>query len=152
MNEYSIYWIKEEVAQQYFYKSDILYRFLTEMEANHSRRELRAQYKYISHALKLSDIQSYLSKHFPEYNCESTKEGHLQIRRKGKSVVLYSERDSIHFRCKNLQEAAALLFPVLQSLHPFLFVLGNNVPEYGWISPNKKKSGIQNRQVLYSYR
>ncbi|WP_067728921.1 sporulation inhibitor of replication protein SirA [Oceanobacillus damuensis] len=152
MNEYSIYWIKEEVAKSYFHKSDILSRFLREYEAEPDRNDLKTQYLYITRQVRFKEILAHLNKNQAKHITVHSVGKMIYINQNDHSILLQVEGGLLNFRCKNLQEAVMLLFPMLRDFHPFLFVQGKNVPNYGWISPIIQKTSAQVRQVLYSYR
>ncbi|WP_010649157.1 sporulation inhibitor of replication protein SirA [Oceanobacillus massiliensis] len=151
MNEYSIYWIKEEVANRYFHKSDILMRFLKEYEANPVRNDLKAQYRYVTRQISFPRIYSHLKKHAPDNITVYSVGKLIYIYRKNQFMLLQVENGILNFRCQNLQEAVMLLFPMLYSSYPNLFVQGKNINDYGWISPITQKNNDRT-QVLYSYR
>ncbi|WP_249869662.1 sporulation inhibitor of replication protein SirA [Oceanobacillus saliphilus] len=152
MDEYSIYWVKEEVARNYFHKSDILFRFLKEYEADPARRDLKSQYLYITRQVQFHEIMSFLNKNKVKNITVHSVGQMIYIKRKDQVILLQVENGLLNFSCNNLQEAVMLLFPMLREFHPYLFVQGKNVPNYGWISPILQKSRAQVRQVLYSYR
>ena len=153
MYEYSIYWIEEEVAKNYFHKSDILLRFLKEYESDPNRNDLKSQYKYIARKIQYREIISHLNQHKQQNITIYTVGQTIYIRRKDQSIRLEVENGLLNFQCNHLQEAVLLLFPMLQDIHPFLFVKGRNVSNYGWISPIIQQKSIDRvRQVLYSYR
>ncbi|MGJ9460485.1 sporulation inhibitor of replication protein SirA [Oceanobacillus sp. CF4.6] len=152
MNEYSIYWIEEEVAKSYFHKSDILLRFLKEYEAEPSRSDLKSQYLYITRQVQYQEIISHLNNLAPKNITVHSVGQIIHIKRKDQSILVQIENGLLNFKCKNLQEAVMLLFPIIRDFYPYLFVKGKNVPNYGWISPIIQKNSDRVRQVLYSYR
>ncbi|WP_339231106.1 sporulation inhibitor of replication protein SirA [Oceanobacillus sp. FSL K6-2867] len=148
--EYAIYWIKEDVARSYFHKCDILYRFFKEYEANPTREDLKAQYIYITHHIPLQTIAAQLNVQAFEHISIKT-DGHMLYLNKNEiTICLYAENGHLYFRCTELEEAAMLLFPMLRNCHPFVFVQGKNVSNYGWISPITQNNHIRMRQILYS--
>jgi hypothetical protein len=153
MYEYSIYWIEEEVAKNYFHKSDILLRFLKEYEAEPDRNDLKSQYTYIARDVQYHEIISHLNNRTQKNITIYTVGQTIYIRRKDQSIRLQVDNGLLNFQCHHLQEAVLLLFPMLQDIYPFLFVKGRNVSNYGWISPFIQQKNIDKvRQVLYSYR
>ncbi|MBP2077749.1 sporulation inhibitor of replication protein SirA [Oceanobacillus polygoni] len=152
MMEYAIYWIKEDIARSYFHKGDILYRFLKEYEANPTREDLKAQYIYITHHIPFQAIAAQLNNQALEQISIQTDGQMLYLNKNDLTIRLHAENGRLHFQCKDLQEAAMVLFPMLRNCYPFVFVQGKNVPNYGWISPITLKNSVRMRQVLYSHR
>ncbi|MFD1850288.1 sporulation inhibitor of replication protein SirA [Oceanobacillus bengalensis] len=151
MYEYSIYWIREEIASHYFHKSDILYRFFGEYQDNSNRIDLRKQYLYITNRFSKNTMISHISMHLKD---------NVNFHMKGSSMEIYTDRQyiSLHisekqlkFRSGSLQDAEEILFPVLRIFQPFLFVIGNTDEKYGWITPVKLPKAERENRVLYSW-
>jgi len=150
MKEYSIYWIEEEVAKHYFHKSDILLRFLEEYEDEPNRKDLKAQFVYITHHIHFHEISNHLNKYLTENMTIHTNGNRIYLNKDGHSILVQVDKGCLNFRCKHLEEAVMVLFPMLRDFYPYLFVQGKNVSNYGWISPILQKDNVQLRQVLYS--
>ncbi|QGS68695.1 sporulation inhibitor of replication protein SirA [Oceanobacillus sp. 143] len=76
MYEYSIYRIREEIANHYYHKSDILYRFLKEYESNKELLYLHGQFLYITNKFTQKIIELYLNKFLSKkisYKIEQSK-------------------------------------------------------------------------------
>jgi hypothetical protein len=150
LKEYKVYWIKEEFAKHYYYKSDILYRFLQEYHLQKQRNDLRMQFNFVTESFPKDPLISQLIRqprntYRKDYNGES-----LSIGNKQELITLHIEEKHIKFRCETLQDAESLLFPTLRRFHPFLFIVDDNSDNYGWISPAKLTTAYNNEQVLYS--
>ncbi|WP_068672255.1 sporulation inhibitor of replication protein SirA [Oceanobacillus sp. Castelsardo] len=152
MYDYSIYWIKQEIANHYFHKSDILYRFFEEYHHNKNRIDLRKQFLYITKNIEKDTIISIL-----KYNLKDD----VQIKQNGSTSEIYDnghfislhiDKKQLNFRSRSLQDAEEFLFPVLRLIHPLFFVVGHRDQNYGWISPIKFPRNIDRNQVLYSCR
>lgn len=135
MQTYAIFWIKDEYAHHYFYKIDLLNQFIKTVEADKQDDLLASQWKEVTHCFDADVFRHHI---YSQLHCDC----HLQV--KGDQIVIYSkkhfitlhiEKNQIKFLCQTLTEAETLLFPLLRSFHPFLFVSGCNLNQYGWLSP-----------------
>ncbi|RLL45405.1 sporulation inhibitor of replication protein SirA [Oceanobacillus piezotolerans] len=152
MEEYSIYWINEEVARNYFHKSDILYRFLVEYENNPNRVDLRKQYNYITNRFSIDILISHLRSHLKNIYSYRMKDSFIEISTTKQCIALHIGEKRLKFRSGSIQEAEELLFPILRRYQLYLFVIGNTINNYGWISPLKLSSVKREKQVLYSWQ
>lgn len=148
MIEYNVFWIKEEFAYHYFYKSDILYRFIKSYQNNKSRQDLSSQYNYITNVFPKNTLVSHL--HQDKQIQIAMKDYQLKIYNKERHIYLQIEEKYLTFYCHSLHDAEELLFPSLRLFHPLLFVVGTYVEDYGWIT-SIVKNNYKLRQVLYSY-
>ncbi|WP_284140046.1 MULTISPECIES: sporulation inhibitor of replication protein SirA [unclassified Virgibacillus] len=147
MQSYSIYWIKEEFAVHYFYKSDLLYRFLKAYEQDKEREDYALQYEFITNEFDADLILSHLRD-----NIEVQKRSNAhQLSTDSRCLTLHMRKKQIKFQCQTIHEAENMLFPFLRQVHPYLFVIGNNPVRYGWISPSLLNSKHIAEEVLYSY-
>lgn len=139
MNKYSIYWIKQEVAEDYFYKGDILYRFLKSYQNDKSRQDLSTQFRYITYDF----CENELAEHIKVYNQHVSIKSHYSNQEvtlcKNDQYILLHVSDS-HLTCmsRSLHEAEEMLFPILRMFHPLLFIISHTENNYGWISPLTK--------------
>ncbi|SES77710.1 Protein of unknown function [Oceanobacillus limi] len=150
MKEYSIYWIKEEFASHYFYKSDILYRFINSYLVNKNRKDLLLQFDYITNNFPNTSIISHVKQHLPSNSTCQIEGNQIIIKRDAQVITLHLYEKHIKFRCESLQDAERLLFPMLRLFYPFLFIVDNYYENYGWISPVTTSFEHRDHQVLYS--
>ncbi|WP_424474953.1 sporulation inhibitor of replication protein SirA [Oceanobacillus kimchii] len=151
MNAYSIYWIKEPVAKSYFHKSDLLHQFFNEYENDPERNYLSKQFSFITQRFHLYKFAMHL-KQFSSPNIYVKRIGNrIQIKRDQEVLFLYVENGGLSLRCSNLEAAVSILFPVLEDIHPFFFVQGQDNKHFGWISPMTHDNKNELQQVLYSY-
>ncbi|MFZ3577716.1 sporulation inhibitor of replication protein SirA [Virgibacillus sp. DJP39] len=150
MNTYSIYPIRNEFAERYYYRSEILYRFLKQYHQNDHNKVLDDQFNEITYFFCKKELNKKIK---TLYNNKAiVKDGRnvLEIMHNNHYISLHISEKQIDFRCDMLIDAEALLFPILQLFHPSLFVLDNELHNYGWISPVTKMKGHLNEEVLYS--
>jgi len=150
MDEYSVYWIKDEIATHYFHKSGILYRFIKQYHNNKERTDLKLQYAYITNYFLLD----HLVNHFKRFNRDDLSikinGDKVEIRKDKHLISLQISKKHLQFRCCSLRDAEELLFPILRDFEPSLFITGNNIDNYGWISPLVDVRKYDQREVLYS--
>lgn len=154
MYEYTVYWIRDEIANHYFHKSDILYRFLKDYQLNSHRLDLQKQFIYITNKfvkdIMISHIEKQIErKESTEINVNGT---YMEIKSKRHFIMLRISDRQLIFHSHSLQDAEELLFPLLRQIQPFLFVVGNTINNYGWISPMKLPRNTIENQVLYSWQ
>ncbi|WP_026907543.1 sporulation inhibitor of replication protein SirA [Paucisalibacillus globulus] len=148
MKEYKIYWIKEEFAKHYYYKSDILYRFIREYHSKHSRNDLVTQFNFITESFPKYSLTSQLLRQSNNTFNREQNGDYIELGNKKGFISLHIDEKQIKFRCETLQDAESLLFPVLRRFHPFIFIIDNQYENFGWISPVRTSYNVE--QVLYS--
>lgn len=79
------------------------------------------------------------------------RNGHqFEIQKDDSFVFLQLHEHYLTFYCDTISDAENILFPFLRLFHPYLFVVGISVDDYGWMTPVTKNHS-PSRQVLYSY-
>lgn len=152
LNTYSIYSIKKEYALRYYYKSDILYRFLKQYHENNQNHLIGDQFDAISSFFSVKVLNTKIKSLYNNKAIVKDGNNSIEIEQDNHYIALHIGEKQIDFRCDMLLDAEVLLFPILQLFHPSLFVLDNNLNNYGWISPvTKMKDRLYlQEQVLYS--
>ncbi|ALX47846.1 sporulation inhibitor of replication protein SirA [Lentibacillus amyloliquefaciens] len=152
MNQYTIYWIKEEFALFFYHRSDVLYRFIKSYESDQYRDDLAMQFKYITIDIPQDNLISKIKEHVPSTAHVDVKSDTIKIYRDMQFMSLHIEEKRIKFRGDIIHDGEDLLFPVLRSFQPYFFVAGYNTYNSGWISPIRQYKGkSKTGQVLYSY-
>jgi len=151
MNEYAIYWIEENVAKNYYHKSDLLHRFFLECAEKEDEIIIRKQFRFITRKIHFYKFAMHL-KTFSSPDIYVKRIGNRVLVKKGEeSLCLYIENGELILRCHHLAVAVSLLFPILEDIHPYFFVQGKDTPQYGWISPKSIKELNDESQVLYNF-
>ncbi|MFD1413522.1 sporulation inhibitor of replication protein SirA [Oceanobacillus jeddahense] len=151
MNEYAIYWIEENVAKNYFHKSDLLHRFFLECAEKKDEIIIRKQFRYITRKIHFYKFAMHL-KTFSSPDINVKRIGNRVLVKKGEEALcLYIENGELILKCNHLVTAMSLLFPVLEDIHPYFFVQGKDTSQYGWISPKPIKAQEDESQVLYNF-
>ena len=152
LNKYLVFWIKEEFAYHYFYKNDILHRFLSAYQENKDQWDLSTQYDYITKKIPSKMLISHLYRNHNHSVEIQKKEKEFKIYNDQQYLTLHIYDKHLLFHCETLYDAEELLFPTLRIFQPLLFVMNKtNQQEYGWISPVTKNRKYNSGQILYSY-
>ncbi|WP_343753241.1 sporulation inhibitor of replication protein SirA [Lentibacillus halophilus] len=152
MNHYSIYWIRKEFAHFFYYKSEILYRFIKSYEHDRNREDLASQFQYITQTFPCSLLTTHITECLPSDTVAIKNNDLLNIYANDERYIsLHMEKKRINFRSDIIYDAEDLLFPALRSFQPYLFVVGNNTEDFGWVSPVCRLTKMDKiGQVLYS--
>jgi hypothetical protein len=151
MYTYSIYWLTEEVAIRYFHKSGLLYRFLKEYIKQPNRIDLRKQFEYITYRFCREEIVAYM-KQQKRINCiDYIDKRNMKLYNREAFITLHIDERQLKFRCETLEDAEELLFPLLRRYEPMLFIVGENICNFGWITPFLKYRQTE-EEVLFSFR
>ncbi|WP_010530716.1 sporulation inhibitor of replication protein SirA [Lentibacillus jeotgali] len=152
MNHYSIYWIKEEFARFFYFRSDILCRFIKSYHHQQNREDLEKQFQYITMDLPENLLLSHILENQSSHVMVENNEGSLAIREGTRNISLHIEQKRINFRGDIINDAEDLLFPALRLYQPYFFVVGEAENDFGWVSPVLQLKGNDKAgQVLYSY-
>ncbi|MDC3416295.1 sporulation inhibitor of replication protein SirA [Aquibacillus salsiterrae] len=139
MQKYSIFWIEEEFCYHYFYRSEILYRFLNEYLSYTSRTDLLSQFTFVTRNLPYNTLLT----HFKNYHGDSLKlemtEKGLVMEKGNSSVCLELFDRYITVQAFSVEEADRLLFQCLKSFDPSFFIIESETTNCGWITPIKKE-------------
>ncbi len=148
---YSAFLIERKFAEHYFYRADILFRFIKAYENNPTRDDLARQFAYITNRFPKTFFSHFKNNRL--ISClKQINDYQLEIHRKNHHVALHLYRRKLRFLCKSIHDADALLFPSLRSHYPYMFIVGEEANDFGWIEPIREQSPfIKNEQVLYSY-
>lgn len=151
MQEYSIFWVKDEIAHHYFHKSHLLYLFFKDFQNDPEREDLKAQQAFITKNFPKDILISHVKNNYQKRSDVKITNREIEIYINKRYIALHIGEKHLKFRCETLEDAEELLFPVLRQFQLNLFIIGDNTPKYGWISPILATSKYQDEQVLYSY-
>jgi len=154
LKDYHIYCIKDEFADHYYYKCDLLYRFIQAYQEERNRSDLALQFNYITSHFPSDLIVAIKSKLKKSHSYKVENEGvnWLELISKGRCLYLYIYKEKMILKCESLHDAETILFPSLRGVYPYLFVIGPLLNEFGWISPDLNKFPlIEKKEVLYSF-
>lgn len=151
MQEYSIFWVIDEIAKHYFHKSHLLYLFYRDFQNDPDREDLKRQKDYITKRFLKEILTSHIKNNYEKRSNLNIKDSEIEIYKDKQYIALHISEKHLKFRCKTLGDAEELLFPALRQFQLNLFIIGENTSNYGWISPILATSEYPDEQVLYSY-
>jgi len=154
LKEYHIYYIKDEFADHYYFKCDLLFRFIQAYHEEKDRPDLASQFNYITNKFPEDLIQAIKSKlkRTSSYFVDNESPNCLKIQSGNRQLILFIYKEEMIMQCDSLHDAEVILFPSLRGVYPCLFIIGPLVNEYGWISPEINKfPSLEKEEVLYSY-
>lgn len=153
MNKYNVFWIKEEFAHRYFYKHEILYRFLKTYQSNNKNQDLLNQYNHITYNFSKKLLMSHFEKVIQQPWIVEIEKNTIKIynTKNSSHIDLHIYKKHLEFYCKSLDKVEELLFPILRNYQSLLFITNNKTDNFGWISPVISNNEYKNSPKLYSY-
>lgn len=148
MLQYQIFAIKKDFAYHYYYKGDMLYRFIQHYVENKHCEDFSKQYHYITRDIPENVFLSNLKQ--KNINSKVIDPQTIQISDTHQKIYLQIHKRHITIYCPSLIEPEKLIFPLLRKLNRHLFVVGINVQEYGWLTSLSKIEDMHH-QELYSF-
>ncbi|WP_407271488.1 sporulation inhibitor of replication protein SirA [Radiobacillus sp. PE A8.2] len=137
MHKYAMFWIKEEFCYQYYYKSDVLHRFLNQCLTNRSI-VLDTQFNYVTQPISFTQLLKHI-KNF-HLHIKIDQDGNtMTLKKHGQSLCIHIEERYLMIDCNTVQEADNLLFQPLISFHRNFFIIEKGTINNGWIAPAKKE-------------
>ncbi|MUV39868.1 hypothetical protein JNUCC1_03752 [Lentibacillus sp. JNUCC-1] len=150
MKTYSIFRVKKEIAMYYVHQGDLLHRFFSDCAEHPNDPILQKQFNYVTHSMPIDLLQEQMNVHQHHQPLISNENKHIIAQADHVPVHVNLLDRQIIFQCDMLHEAETSLFPLLQSLQPFLFVSGLNHDNYGWMSSPYYFKLDYPKQILYS--
>lgn len=139
MQKYTIFWVEEEFCYHYYYKSEILYRFLNEYMSNFYRKDLRTQFNYITRIIPYSSLITHIQT-FHHNQIKFKIDGrNIELNKGEHNALLYLNERSLSIMCPSIQDAEIILFQALTSFDRNFFIIEQDTTNSGWISPVKKE-------------
>lgn len=145
---YYIYSMKKQVARHYYYKSDLLFRFLATCEWRIEQEDIMKQFMYVTHTIQARRIIQFIQNMSHTVTMNRIGE-HDFIFSNGVQTVRLSMHDMyIQLTCPSIYDAEQLVFQPLRSFPNDLFVVHSEKHVYGWISIVKSERSTKSRQAL----
>lgn len=129
-----IFSIKKEISEQYYYKVEVMKRFLLELLSNPTSHTYRKQISFITDFFPFDDwleehssikkiVKSSLSFQVPMFD-SSAPYG-----------IIDNKNYCCFFQCESLWQAETEVLEPLRRSSQSFFILETNGKHYGWISP-----------------
>ncbi|MDC3414238.1 sporulation inhibitor of replication protein SirA [Aquibacillus sp. 3ASR75-11] len=153
MREYTIYWIRKEFCNRYFFRSEILFRFIASYHKETHNPILSSQFQFVAQDIPYIQLVNHIKSYYTPF---------LDIQVEGNQIILNGNdqlmvtmdihRKQVQIRCQHIQDAESVVFQPLRTFDSCFFVIEQGVHNYGWISPLKKRKDILDKELLYSTR
>ncbi|MFD2628481.1 sporulation inhibitor of replication protein SirA [Oceanobacillus kapialis] len=152
MYEYTVFRMKEEISWHYFHKSDILYRFIKHYQKEYQQRpDLQVQYDYSTYPFPGEQFCNIVEEKLDPSMFSIENVDFLRLHKNSTNIPLHISEKHLKFRCKTILDAEEILFPILRQIDSTFFIIGENIAQYGWVSPVIRLREPNLGQVLYSY-
>lgn len=151
MIKYTLYWIEKDVAQYFYHKGELLYRFFLEYLQSNNQHTI-VQYEYITNYIPHTDLKTYIAKKGRIRDMQVAQiDERLQLTCKNLQVDLIFKNKAIEIHAESLLAAETVIFPILRNFKSSFFIIGEDSKEYGWISPFLSKDRKKKDERLYSF-
>lgn len=148
MRHYSIYLLKDDVANDYFGKESILYQLFLEHEQTRKSEDdiIKRQIAYITRQIPVTKIQFQLQKELKAFRGYSNHENTHMLTLKRKHHLSEAELSvySSHMTLSSTggYEAETIFFETLRKTCPSFLAMDFNVNRYGWLNPIKQRNYV----------
>ena len=140
MHTYSAFWIREEFHHHYFYRSDILYRFLHEyLRSDKRSNEWNDQYNYVTQFIPYSELLSHINNFHQRRINISISEESIELSKDDSFAIIYMAERCFTIKCESIEQLDSLLFQPLKTFNPSFFVIELGSTNSGWVTPIKKE-------------
>ncbi|SDJ70468.1 sporulation inhibitor of replication protein SirA [Sediminibacillus albus] len=150
MPDYSIYWIEEEFHRHYFYRSDVLFRFLKQCHLQPENEILMKQFAYVVHQVPVDRLLKHMKQCLAPGRFQFEESRHISIQTKGNKLNLFLGDRYLSGSSKSMEAAEEILFQTLRKFDRNFFIIETESEKYGWVSPVHKSYHRLNKQLLYS--
>lgn len=138
MHLYYVYAVKDEIAKEYYYKTELLFRFFQEYH-NHSHKDLyKLQFSFITKPFPEHSLVCLL-KNSPRYNHRKLIEGKKVTKWVETRGIIEITKEMCLIQCNSFMEAEQILFQKLRMIDRCFFIAEYHFQQYGWISPQRKE-------------
>ncbi|MGM8216232.1 sporulation inhibitor of replication protein SirA [Bacillaceae bacterium W0354] len=137
MYQYSLYLFKARFAEHFYYKIDVLYRFLFE-QVHSTDEQTPNQLITVLDEMNLSDIVFHLQYELKNIQCD-VYNNTINIKSGKDEVIVHVSDFSLDIYADSLFVADRLFFRYIKSFHPHIFVVNFDTFDCGWISPLAKR-------------
>ncbi|MCP3026027.1 sporulation inhibitor of replication protein SirA [Halobacillus sp. A5] len=130
--QFTVYAVKREVSENYYYKVDLLKRFFEECQGS-----IRTS-NYMQQLMQQLD---YITTHFSFYDwLKKIHENHINLKERLFDCeincdILDGKNCCCLFQCDSLWQAERVLFQPLRMCDQSFFIIEESGEHYGWISP-----------------
>ncbi|QTM99503.1 sporulation inhibitor of replication protein SirA [Sediminibacillus dalangtanensis] len=150
MPNYSIFLVNSEFANHYYYRSEILYRFLRKFDVYPVDSINYKQSRYVTSEIPVRELMDYLALCHSGENAFEKKGNVLRIEGQSDVAELLIAGTCIYGSSSSFSGAEKLLFQYFRRFNSRFFIIEYDSDNYGWISPIGKRHKDLNTRLLYS--
>ncbi|WP_162297828.1 sporulation inhibitor of replication protein SirA [Halalkalibacillus sediminis] len=140
MYQYSLFLFRQSYAEYFYFKIDLLYRFLN---SDSQSTVFQQQRELVLDQVKLIDVYRLLNAHFPEEMSVDIGKQVIIMNSVGQEVKIVMNDYSMDVYAPSILEADEWFFKYIKSLHPHIFVVNFTSQDYGWMLPLSKNKLYQ---------
>lgn len=137
MQQFSVFLIQKNYAEHFYYKIDILFRFLKEQLTKNHQQNLN-QLEEVLNKIDIFDLLFHFQHHLNDYQFEENK---IIIKNSLDEVIIQINDYCLNVQADSILIADQLFFRYIKSFNPHLFVINFETNDCGWISP------LENREL-----
>ncbi|MFD1018286.1 sporulation inhibitor of replication protein SirA [Thalassobacillus hwangdonensis] len=138
MHLFYIYSVKDEVSMDYYYKTELLFRFFQEYHRNPSSKLYQLQFKFITKPFPVTQLTRVMNR--PHVRAISDTKKRAPITKwVDKHAIIEVTKEMCLIQCDHFMEAEKLLFQNLRLIDRYFFIADYRNKQFGWISPQKKE-------------
>ncbi|GEL76300.1 sporulation inhibitor of replication protein SirA [Tenuibacillus multivorans] len=134
MYQYSVYLFKSDYALHFYYKIDIVYRFLYKQKLAGEGSDHK-QYQSVLDKVNRDDLLSHLNLWVDDGVSIEAKKNQLMIERSSQKIYVHIADYAITILADSIVDLDGLLFQYIKTFHPHIFAVNYETKECGWITP-----------------
>ncbi|MFG6120742.1 MULTISPECIES: sporulation inhibitor of replication protein SirA [Thalassobacillus] len=138
MHLYYVYAVKEEISKEYYYKTELLFRFFQEYHNNSHIDLYRMQFQFITKSFPDSTL-IHLLKEDAGFDPKEFLEEEKMTKWVETHGIIEITNEMCLIQCDSLMDAEQLLFHKLRMIDHCFFIAEYANRQYGWISPQRKE-------------
>ncbi|QHS22342.1 sporulation inhibitor of replication protein SirA [Virgibacillus sp. MSP4-1] len=138
MQKFSLFLIKENVADAYYHKSDILFHFLQRYPSLKNDEVYRKQFLYITQEISTDHLIQFIQKQYPTQSVR-TSAHQLYITYQSAHIKITVNPTECTVEGSSLHEVEQFVFEYLRSFYSTFFVVNIADQQFGWLSPQRKR-------------
>ncbi|WLR52545.1 sporulation inhibitor of replication protein SirA [Bacillus tianshenii] len=148
MRHYSMYLLRDDVAEEYFGKESLLYRLFLEYEQTTMEQSniIERQVQYITLPIPTAAIQFQLQKELKRYS-GYTSDGqvhslHIKSRTGISEAQLSVFPSFMTLSARGGYEAETIYFEILRKMYTSFLAMDFETNRYGWLNPIKQRNFV----------
>lgn len=134
MYQYSLYLVKSDYAQHFYYKIDTVYRFLYEQMMKNPDRT-KDQYKMVLDKANAKDVFLHLNYWVSHDISLNIDRNQITVSYNQQQVYIEVNDFDMTILAESIVDVDKLLFQYLKTFHPHIFAVNYETYECGWITP-----------------